>query len=146
MGIKGPESRVEPIETLSTAPVRIDGLSESLSASVNLDIPDTLILLDSFSPVDVFVQIVEIREEVSLDVEGDPALAELWEIDTEVLTVTLSIPATEVATFSPEGIYFGFDAASVGIDGSVIPIIVGLPESFEVLEFSPQTIVAAAIP
>jgi YbbR domain-containing protein len=57
--IQGPESKIQPIETIPTALVRLNGRKASFTQSVDLDLPDPMVRLQYLSPVEVRVMIVE---------------------------------------------------------------------------------------
>ena len=55
--IQGPESRLRAIESVSTAPIRIDGKRAALEQSIALELPDPQLRLQDSSKVDVRIEI-----------------------------------------------------------------------------------------
>ena len=55
--IEGPESRVMTLDSIPTAPVRIDHGKSQVRQNVELDVPDPQIRLQSSSPVEVRIEI-----------------------------------------------------------------------------------------
>jgi hypothetical protein len=145
VNVEGPASSIAELESLSTLPVRIDGRTESLRASVNLDVPNTRVVrLRSLAPVEVLVEIAEIPAEDTYRIPLDPALAPKWNADVDRVDVRVSGPASQVEAFDPQGLYFTFEPALLPEDGSVIPTIHGLPETFA-YEVSPASVVVSEV-
>lgn len=131
MQVEGPASSLDSLEALPTIPIRIDGRAESLTASVNLDVPDTRVVrLPTLAPVEVRVEIVEERAEKTYRVPLDPQLAARWEANAEFVEVRVTGPTSQVEAFNPDGVVFRFNILNVPEDGLVIPDIVGLPAGF----------------
>jgi YbbR domain-containing protein len=57
--VQGPESKVELLESVPTAIVRVSGRNASFSESVDLDLPDPMVRLQLLSPVEVRINIKE---------------------------------------------------------------------------------------
>jgi YbbR domain-containing protein len=145
MQVVGPASSIDTLESLPTIPIRIDGRTESLTVSVNLDVPDTRVVrLPTLAPVEVHIEIVEERAEKTYRVPLDPQLAGRWEANAEFVEVQVSGPTSQIEAFDPDGVYFTFNALNVPVDGLVIPEIVGLPPSFT-FEVEPDALLVTPI-
>lgn len=145
MQVEGPDSSIDTLESLPTIPIRIDGRTQSLTVSVNLDVPDTRVVrLPTLAPVEVHVEIVEESGERTFRVPLDPQLAARWEANAEFVEVRVSGPASQIEAFNPEGVVFSFDANNVPDDGLVIPQIVGLPASFS-FEVDPDALLVTPV-
>lgn len=59
--IEGPESRVDPVDSIPTVPIRIDGRQESLTQPANLEVSDPQIRLRLSAPVEVRVEVQKKR-------------------------------------------------------------------------------------
>jgi YbbR domain-containing protein len=55
--VEGPESRVNPLESIATVPIRLDHRQSNIEQTVDLDVPDAQIRLQHPSPVSVRVEI-----------------------------------------------------------------------------------------
>ena len=55
--VEGPESRVNMLESVPTAPIRIDGRESELTQSVGLDVPDPQVRIRRLPAVDVRIEI-----------------------------------------------------------------------------------------
>lgn len=142
--VTGPESSIEPIQSLPTLTVRIDGARMPVEELVDLDIRDPLIRLPSLAPVEVVVDITENQATAVYPVPLDPALAERWEANTNFLEVRVKGPASQIETFDPANLYFTFDAANLPDDGLVIPRVVGLPPRFT-FEIVPEALLVTPV-
>ncbi len=59
--VQGPESRVQAIESVPTAVLRIGGKNAGFTQAVDLDLPDPMVRLQYLSPVEVHVAIQPIH-------------------------------------------------------------------------------------
>lgn len=55
--VEGPESRVNTLESVPTAPLHVDGRREGLQQSVDLDVPDPQVRLQHAAPIAVRIEI-----------------------------------------------------------------------------------------
>ena len=57
--VQGPASKVELLESVPTAIVRVSGRNASFAESIDLDLPDPMVRLQLLSPVEVRINIKE---------------------------------------------------------------------------------------
>jgi YbbR domain-containing protein len=142
--VTGPESSIDPLGSISTLTIRIDGASQTVRASVDLDIRDTYVQPPSWVPIEVEVEIIEVEAEGRYRVPLDPQLETGWGSDPRTLDVLVSGPASLVELFDPAAVHFTFDVEGLEGEMEVTPRVVGLPVSFTVLEFSPPRVRVSA--
>jgi YbbR domain-containing protein len=138
--LTGPESSLEPLQSISTLSVRIDGARESIRTSVDLDLRDPLVGLPSLAPVAVEIEIAEIEAQARYRVPLDPEAQDLWRVAPASVEIRVAGPASLIDSFDASGLYFTFPAPEPGSAAGLAPRIIGLPASFRVLEINPESV------
>jgi YbbR domain-containing protein len=140
--VSGPESRVGPLEALTTTAIRIDGQRESIRAPTDLNVLDPLVRLLSLSPYEVVVDIREVEIENTYSITVDPSLdPDLWLIQPTTIDVTIRGPKSQMAEYVPTFIYFTIDTNPV-LPGSqeVVPRVLGINAPLTVSSFEPERV------
>ena len=143
--IEGPESRLRPLEALSTLSVNIEGADADVTQMVELNVRtiDPLIRLPSLSPHEVVVEIRESPVESTFRVLKDPLLDEGdWIVQPDEIMVRISGPPSRLGTFDPTGLVFTVDTVELdpGFRHRVQPEVTGLETDFLVTGVDPPTV------
>lgn len=143
--IEGPESRVRPLEALSTLGLSIEGEGADVTQMVELNVGaiDPLIRLPSLSPHEVVVEIRETPAENTFRILKDPLLDEGgWIVQPDEILVQIRGPRSLVGTFDPTGLVFTIDTEELdpGIPHQLQPEVTGLGTDFLVMGVDPPTV------
>ena len=140
--VVGPESRIRPLESLPTTSIRIDGLRESVRESADLNVMDPLVRLQSLSPYEVMIQILEVEVEDIYTITLDPSLdPDLWFVQPSEIEVTIRGPKSLMAEYEPEFVYFTIDTDSLSPGSQeVIPRIIGVNEPLYAALTEPESV------
>jgi YbbR domain-containing protein len=142
VAVYGPESAVNEIESVTTAPVPGSRLRESKSVEVPLVPPDPSGLVElSASSVDVTISVEPLAERVfpgiplaasARDVEG-------WRIEPSLVDVTLTGPRSAVEAVRPEALSPHVEVGGPADLGRLLPIILPPPAPFVSVVVDPDS-------
>jgi len=113
IAISGPRSRVNPVGQINTAPVSVDGLSQSLRTFASLRIEDHSIRAEPAGPVEVNVQLGVHRE--SRTIAGIPVTTEdpSLKITPARISLQVLVPVTLKEKLGPDNFSATIPAASM---------------------------------
>lgn len=143
--VSGPQSLVEPLEKLTTAPVVLSGWNTGFDGSADIVLPSDLLLLDGGQKVGYRVTIVpEITERQfpGTDIVFD-SLRPGLQIAESGLTGTLVIqgPRIQLSRWTPSGPLLSVSCETVTGPGTyVLPVSAAAPRQFSVLRLEPREI------
>jgi YbbR domain-containing protein len=108
--VRGPESRVDSLESLATVPISIEGARSDVTRSVDLDVKDPLVRLESLSPHEITVQIREFQDEDTFRIAIDPAMESTGRIvDPGQIVAEIRGPRSLVRALDPQSLVFTVD-------------------------------------
>jgi YbbR domain-containing protein len=140
--VEGPESRVQTLDSVPTAPVLIRGRASTFSEYADLDVPDPMIRLQYRSPVEVRVGIREQTMERKVTITPDAELQRpTIAVTPATIQVTVRGPKVKLSALTADQLHFTVDLEGLlpGLQ-AVKPTINGLTEGLEVVSTSPETV------
>ena len=138
----GPESSIQPLESLPTTSIRVDGLVSDVRSQAVLSVMDPLIRFQSLSPYEVTIQIREDEVENTYTVPLDPSLKpEFLSVHPKEINVTIRGPKSLMSNYDPGSIYFTIDTENLSPGSQeVSPQIIGITEPLYAAATVPESV------